>query len=330
MIRALPDLLSSSLFSRVTTDLKNDLDRAAIEAVTGRQSDVISAAGGRVGQVNRVQRVIDQSEATQTRLGLTAGRYNQASTVYEALRKGTENIGVDALKAAMSGDRTGVVASANTAQSTLGAAFTALNTRFDGRSLFAGNEGSNPALAGVGELNNAIDAIVGGAGTTADKMAAIDAYFAPGGGFDTDIYQGGTEDAAQVTLPGGFQLSSIERVDNSAFRDLIQGLTILTSSFKLPPQDIVDWVRQGANLIRSAQDELAVSEAQLGDTLNRIDEAVEREKDELVIASETLDRVVGRDAFEAASETQNIETRLQAAYTLTSRLGRLSLTNYLR
>ncbi|MEM9422282.1 MAG: hypothetical protein AAF986_07245, partial [Pseudomonadota bacterium] len=61
MIRALPDLLSTSLFSRVTADLRNNLDRSAIEAVTGRQSDLTAAAAGQNGQVHRAQMAIDQS-----------------------------------------------------------------------------------------------------------------------------------------------------------------------------------------------------------------------------------------------------------------------------
>ncbi len=330
MIRALPDLLSTSLFSRGTSDLRNNLDRAAIEAVTGKQSDLTAAAAGQNGQVHRAQMAVDQSQATQTRLALTAGRYTSAAAAYEAVRKGTENVGVDALQAATSGDRAGIVATANTAESTLGLVFGALNTRFDGRSLFAGDAASNPSLSNLDTLLADMDAIATGSGTTADKLAAVDAYFAPGGTFDTSIYTGGTGEAAPVVLPDGTELPPIENANSDAFRDMMKGLAITAQAYKLPPVDYVDWVRQGADLIRSAQDELVVSEAALGDTVNRIEDAVETENDQLRLAAETLDRIIGRDAFESASEVQDFEARLQAAYTLTSRLGQLSLTNYLR
>ncbi|WOI52935.1 flagellin [Parvularcula sp. LCG005] len=330
MIRALPDLLSTSLFSRVTSELRNDLDRAALEAVTGTRSDITAATNGRNGQVHRAQMAIDQSQATQTRLALITGRYNQSAVSLQTVREAVNNKGVEAMQAATANDRAGLVASANTANSTLGVIFSALNNRFDGRALFAGDAAATDALGDLDTMKADISAIVTGAGTPADKRAAIDAYFGPGGTFETTIYKGGSNDAAKVTLPNGYDVPALQRADSTTLRDMMKGLTMVANAIKLPPQDIVDWVRQGADLIRSSQDELAIAEAELGDSLNRIDEAAEKEKADYRIASETLDRIIGRDAFEAATETQNLEIRLEAAYTLTSRLGRLSLTNYLR
>ena len=330
MIRALPDLLSSSLFSRVTSELKSDLERTAIEAVTGQRSDLVEASAGHTGQVHRAQMAIDQSQAIQTRLALVTGRYTQAAASFKSIRTATENVDINALQAATSGDKTGIDTSAQSARNALEAVFTALNTRFDGRSLFAGNAGSNAALGQVDALLAEVDAATAGAATPADELAAIDAYFAPGGGFETSIYQGGDQAAATVTLPDGYSLKAIETANDDSFRKLIQGLTIVAQSYKLPPQEIVDWISQGADLISAAQDELTVKEAALGESLNRLGEAVEQEKDALRLAGETLDRIIGRDTFEAASETQNLETRLQAAYSLSSRLSRLSLTNYIR
>lgn len=330
MIRALPDLMSSSLFSRVTADLRANLDRSALEAVTGQKSDITAATGGRNGQIHRAQMAIADSQAAQTRLALVTGRYTQAAASLATIRQAGDNFATEALQAAQSGSQAGIKTSAQTADSIIGVTINALNTRFDGRSLFAGDEASTNALADVEVLRSDIASALSSASTTADKMAAIDAYFAPGGGFDTNLYQGGSGEAAGALLPGGFKLPPITRGDSQEIRDLLKGLTIISESFKLPPVDIVDWVRQGADLIRTAQEDLTVNEAEIGTSLNRIDEAVQREQDDLLVARETLDRIIGRDAFEAASETQNLEVRLQAAYSLTSRLSRLSLTNYLR
>jgi flagellar hook-associated protein 3 FlgL len=330
MIRALPDLLSTSLFSRVTSELKSDLDRSAIEAVTGRRTDVAEATAGRTGQVHRVQQVIDQADATRTRLALVTGRYTQASSALDGIRKATATVGDDALQAAISGNTTGIATSADAARGALASVVSALNSRFDGRSLFGGDAASVSPIADANAILADIDAIVDGAGSDDAKIAAIDAYFGPGGAFETSMYQGGSTNAAPVTLPDGSVLPPIDRADADVFRDMMKGLSILATSFKLPPVGIVDWVRQGANLIRGAQDELAISEARLGESMNRLTAAVEGERDKVDLAAATLDRIVGRDAFEAASEVQNLENRLQAAYSLANRIGRLSLTNYLR
>ena len=113
MIRALPDILSSSMFSRVTSELRADLDRAALEAVTGKRADIIGAAGGKTGQIHRVQRIIDQSQSTQIRLSLASGRYDQAAVSFRTIRETTDQIGVSAMQAATAGTRTGIVAAAD-------------------------------------------------------------------------------------------------------------------------------------------------------------------------------------------------------------------------
>ncbi|WP_031551136.1 flagellin [Parvularcula oceani] len=330
MIRALPDLLSSSLFSSVTTRLRADLDRSAMEAVTGTRSDVTQASGGKLGQVHRVRNILDQSNATQTRLALVTGRYTHASAALKGAREAVGTLGVEAITNAVSQSASAIKASSDAARSAMGAVVTALNARFDGRSLFAGAAAGQPALAPAEAMLSEIGTALSVAPDAASKRAALDAYFAPGGGFEASAYGGADSDAAKVVLPDGTTLPPAMRADSQAAKDLLKGLAFVVHGIDLPPMEVVDWVRQGADLIRSGTEALTLEEARLGTALKRLGEATEREADGRLVAAETLDRIVGRDAYEAASETQRLETRLEAAYTLTSRLGRLSLTNFLR
>lgn len=328
-INPFPDQLSNALFGRVTGRIRADLDRAALEAVTGRQSDVTLAANGRNGQVARIMRIADAQEAAATRLALGTGRFEQAGAALRNLRASADDVRTAALTAADAG--TGAIANvAGVARETIAGALGALNTSFDGRRLFAGASGDAPAVATADVLTAATTAATAGATTPADKRAALDAYFAPGGGFDTDIYLGEGADAAPLRLPNGTRLSALPRADTEGVRNLLKGLTILAQSTELPPMAMADWVRQGADLIRAGSEAVVAEEAKIGTSLSRLDTARETLADERLTAESALDRIVGRDAFEAASETQNLETRLQAAYTLTSRLTQLSLTSFLR
>lgn len=329
MILATPDILSSARLADVTSRLRGDLDRAALEAVTGRRSDVTRAANGQLGQVHRAHRAVETSDAVRTRLALVTGRYAQGAAALRGVREATEGIGLEALTNATAGERSGVLASAGTARSTLGAVFSALNTRSGGRSLFAGAAAGQPALAPPAEVLAEVDALLTARPDAASKRAALSAYFAPGGGFDAR-YTGAGEDAAPVVLPSGLELPPFMRADTQGIRDLVQGLVVVAHAVELPPMEVAAWVRQGTDLIRAGRDALVGEEARLGLSLTRLGEAVAKEADAELVAARTLDRITGRDAFEAASETQGLETRLEAAYTLTSRLGRLSLTNYLR
>lgn len=330
MVASLPDLLSSGVFSRVTSKIRSDLNTAALEAVTGRRDDLTSAAKGQTGQVHRAQTVVDLARAAQTRLALATGRYTQAATALESVRTLTENMGSEALQVATSGDATGIATSAQSAEGAIKSAFQLLNTRFDGRALFAGDQADVGAVGDPQSMIDAAKAIAGSGGSIEDRLAQIDDYFSDGGTFDTSVYIGGRGEAAPVTLSNGLRLDPITTANSGAMRDLMKGMVIVAASIELPPQEIVAWVRQGASLIRTAQDSLVIEEAALGTSLNRLSEADQQTEREVLTAQAKMDRVIGRDPFEAASEIQDLETRLQAAYTLTSRISNLSLVNFLR
>lgn len=324
-----PDQLSSALFGRVTGRIRADLDRAALEAVTGRRADVTLAANGQNGQVARVMRLADAQEAASTRLALGTGRYEQAGAALRTIRATADAVRQTALTAADAG--AGAIAAAGQdARGALAGVLGALNTSFDGRALFAGASADGTAVAGADALLAGTAAAMAGAATPADKRAALDAYFAPGGGYETTVYSGADTDAAALKLPDGTTLPALPRADAEGVRDLLKGLAVLAHSSELPPMAMADWVRQGTDLIGGASEAVVAAEARIGSGLSRLEAAEAQLADERLNASRALDRLVGRDAYEAASETQDLETRLQAAYTLTSRLTRLSLTSYLR
>ena len=324
-----PDQLSGALFARLTGRIRADLDRTALEAVTGRRSDTTLAAGGRNGQVARVMRLAEAGEAAATRLALGTGRYEQASAALRSIRASADAVRMGALTAADAGPRA-IADTARAAAQALTGVLGMLNVSFDGRRLFAGADASALVVASADALSAGAEAALSGAVTPEDKRAALDAYFGPGGGFETDVYRGGAEDAAVLRLPDGSPLSALPRGDGEGIRDLLEGLVMLANATELPPMAMADWVRQGADLIRGGAEAVTAEEARIGASLSRLDEAAGQLAEERLTAKAALDRIVGRDAFEAASETQALEQRLQAAYTVTSRLGRLSLTSYLR
>ena len=324
-----PDQLSGALFGRVTGRIRADLNRAALEAVTGRRADTTLAVNGQNGQVARVMRLADAQEAASTRLALGTGRFEQAGAALRNIRATAEGLRSTALTAVDAGAGA-IAAAAQDARGALAGVLGALNTSFDGRALFAGASAEGAAVASADALLAGTAAAMATGTTPDEKRAALDAYFAPGGGYEADIYRGAASDAASLALPDGTRLPAPPRADAEGIKGLLQGLAVLSHSADLPPMAMADWVRQGTDMIAGATEEIVAAEARIGSSLSRLEAAETRLADERLTASRALDRIVGRDAYEAASETQDLETRLQAAYTLTSRLTRLSLTSYLR
>ena len=328
-MRVLPDTLSAALMARVTQRVRGDLDRSAMEAVTGERQDTTRAVNGQLGQVHRLRRTLDEAQGVSARLAVSQGRYTTAAATLAAMRTSTEGLGLEALNAAVAGGATGVGAFAETARETIKGVASQLNTRVGGRSLFAGAAADGRAVAPGEAILADLDALGANLATAAARAAAIDAYFAPGGGFDA-AYQGAGTAAGEAPLPDGSRLPGLPRADDEAVRTLLKGLALIAAAGQAPESEAVSLASLGADALREGSEGLTVWEARLGAASERIVAAEARQADDIRVTGETLARLTGRDTFEAASEVQQFESRLEAAYALTARLSRLTLTSFLR
>lgn len=325
-----PDALFQSTFSQQIASLRTRLDRAASEMVTGRKSDTLAATRGDSQTLLRAQAQIDTADGEKARLTVIEGRYRVAA---QTLRTVNE-LAADAAKAAQAaGDITaGINAdrfAATEARGALATIFSSLEARFGGRALFGGTLGSGTVLADVSVLFSEVDTAIGGLTSLADIEAAVAGVFTPGGAFETAVYQGGAA-LPDPQLADGQTVNAVPTAASDGLRQLFTGLSLAGFAERAGESERPALLRRSAEIIQSATEALVAEEASLGLAEKAIGRELQRQDDLLFTAQATLDRLIGRDSFEAASETQSLEARLQAAYTVTSRLSALRLTNFLR
>ncbi|MEM9810227.1 MAG: flagellin [Pseudomonadota bacterium] len=330
MILTSPDSLQSSTLFRLTQNLRGRLDNATVELATGRAVDSTKAARGDNATLLRAQRTLDSIDPERGRLTVLSGRYLVAAS---ALRSINEVAGQTALTAQAVGDLTNKdadVIAASEAFTAIGSVLATLNTSFGGRSLFAGDAGVGAAVADLSTFYAWAEGVVSSApAAAADKLAALDTEFAVTGGFDTNAYLAG----AQLTDPqlaGGQTIGTLPTADDEAFRDLLKGLVMVATNELVDPAERSQWVLDATVIIQSARDRITTEEASIGLAQNTLDREADRLSRELFDAESTIERILGRDPFEVATETQSLEVRLQALYTVTARTSSLRLTNFLR
>ena len=329
MILTSPDSLQSSTLFRLTQDLRGRLDNAAIELATGRAADTTEAARGENATLLRAQRIIDSIEPERARLTILDGRYQVAAS---ALRTINEVAGEAAITAQAVGDLTDQDAdaiAASEAFSALGAVLATLDTNFGGRTLFAGDNGVGRAVADLSTFYTWAEGVVSAPADAAAKRAALDTEFAAGGGFDTNAYLGGGA-LSDPQLAGGQTIGTLPTADNDAFRELLKGLVMVATNELVDPAERTQWLSDATRIIQTARDEITTLEASVGLAQNTIEREALRLNRDLFDAELTIERILGRDPFEVASETQSLEVRLQALYTVTARTSSLRLTNFLR
>ncbi|MEM7671298.1 MAG: hypothetical protein AAF317_19605, partial [Pseudomonadota bacterium] len=322
--------LFQSTFSRQIQDLRGQLDRASLEMLTGRRADVSKATRGNNQTLLQAQAAIDAAEPERARIAVLEGRYRTAGLALETIRNLSENAALTAqgagdLAAGVDADRF----AATEAKAALAAVFSTFEARFGGRSLFGGDLGSGRVLADVTAFLAEVDTAVGGATSAADVTAAIDSVLAPGGAFETSIYLGG-DPAAEAELADGSRLGEIFTAASDNMRQLYKGLAMAAFNGSVDLDERSAFLQDSAEIVLTANEDMVAEEASIGISLLAIERERDRQDQLLFQAELTMDTVLGRDPFEAASETQSLEAKLQAAYTVTGRIGSLRLTNFLR
>jgi flagellar hook-associated protein 3 FlgL len=229
------------------------------------------------------------------------------------------------MKAALgSEDFTAREAVVRDAQAALASTFSVLNTRHGERYLFAGDATNTKPFGDVDDFLDDVRAMAASATDAADFVSQMDAYFnTPGSGWQADIYAGTstTSDPASVTGT------------DPAITQTVWGLAV----FALSGSDETLALFNGKSdaLIRSA-DTLAEGQAALtnvraerGILQAQIESAKSALDLEETVLTQSLNQMTARDQYEAASELTQLETSLEASYTLTARLANLSLLNFL-
>ncbi|GIX15488.1 MAG: flagellar hook protein FlgL [Paracoccaceae bacterium] len=335
MINGLPDLLSGLRLQHGGVAIRQRMETLSVELATGRKSDLVAASVGDPTRLYALEGQLARLSARAERLTMAEGRAEASQTALGMLHDSAGDLGVAVLGAIAIGDLTSARTHAAGARDAFEQAVGALNTRFGGRSLFAGAAVDGPALADANTILAALTAEVDAAATTADALAAIEAFFDdPAGGFATLGYLGATQDAPGVDLGPEGRVDHAVRADAQAIRDMLRGLATLVIAAEHPiaaemPAAAAFYQAGGEGLI-AARDGIARLRADLGVDQARIEAAATATAAESGALEILRARMVSRDPVEAAAEFQALETQMQAVYTVTARLSGLSLTNFLR
>ncbi len=208
-----------------------------------------------------------------------------------------------------------------------------LNTEVAGIRLFAGTASDGQAVRPGSAILADLAASVSGLSTAADLTAAIDAYFAPGGGFEATDYLGATRSRAAQKIGPNDTVEFAPRADDPAFRD---SLKLLARFAVLDMGALAGDDAARSEVLVSSRDDLFNADralielqARAGVAQGRVEQVQTRnaaERDGLTRAR--LD-FVAADPFETATRLQETQVQLESLYAVTARLSKLNLTSYL-
>jgi flagellar hook-associated protein 3 FlgL len=208
----------------------------------------------------------------------------------------------------------------------------ALNTRFGDRSVFSGVETSAPALADPEVILSAIEGAVAGANSAADVASMVTAWFDAPAGFTAIAYLGGAA-SGPLTIAAGERVDLNITAIDPAIKETLKGLAMaalldrgILLGLPVARQELAKTA--GLHLLQSNADRAHLT-GRLGAAEAQIEQASARNGAEATALRIVRNNITTVDPYEAAARLQDMQAQLEKIYTLTARMTRLTLMDYL-
>jgi len=336
-LSSMGDLAQSYMLRRQNSEIKARLTNLTAELTSGRVSDPSARLNGDFRSIGAIERNLTMMDSYDLAASETALTADAMQNVFDQIKSSIDSLGSSLSVAGTSDNPDTIEIAGGEAESWVRHSVALLNSTLNGRSLFAGNTTDAAALADADtiltEVKNAVT--LAAPTTAADVLAAVDTWFdTPGGGFETLGYLGSTTPLGSVRVADGETIALTTTAADPEIRSMLKALV----SGALLADDTVltgDAYERGelasatAERLFSAHAQMSMLSADLGFTQSRL-ETVRTEnistRNMLELARADMLEV---DGYDAATEIQAVEAQLEMLYTLTSRLSRLSLANYL-
>jgi flagellar hook-associated protein 3 FlgL len=196
---------------------------------------------------------------------------------------------------------------ANNAQTTLNLLTGALNTQMADRFLFAGSATNIPPV----DLN---DVAFGGQTFTAPGPSVA----------DFDYYQG-NDYVQTVEATDGFDVNYGVTANNPAFELAIRAYDLIVTN----PTD-QDTIEEAFRLLTQAIDDTAVLQASISQRAQTLDLQINTNNQDLVLLETQISNIREVDLAETTTRLKQLETQLEASYTVTAQLLNLKLSDFIR
>lgn len=334
-VLGLPDLLKTRRTAQDQNQVKDALDRAVRELSSGLKEDRVAASGGDTARLAALDRNIGAIEVRQPVLAMAVARADAAQTSMTAIREQVDDLGAKLMDTITYAAGGGVDTLAAQAEVSLRLAVGALNVQVAGRSVFGGAVGVGDAFASADDVIALVQAALTSDPDINVAMAAVDAIFAPGGDFDTQIYLGAAADAPLVDMGRNERLAASVRGDDpNTFRTLLKGLALAAA---LPGTPLTGDLNAAATIYTTAgaavlagTDQVIATQARLGAVEQELMKVQARDSAERTALSITRADLIAADPEETATKVKNLESQLNLIYAVTARTMSLSFLNYMR
>jgi flagellar hook-associated protein 3 FlgL len=330
------DLARHFSLRRHNADLQTRLSTLTQEMTTGERADIGAAVSGdfkALAGLDHSLRLIDGYRTAASEAALFAEGLQRVLGTVQSL---SQDIAPSLLSAGTIGSAQMVETTTVDARQKFQSAVSALNTQIADRFLLSGTATDRAPISGAEGILSALSTITAGLTTADDIVASVNAWFdAPSGagGFADTAYGGGAPQAA-VDIGANDSVALDVTALDPAIRDTLKGLALATlvadGALTGDAAGQALMARTAGETILGAGSGLTTLSARVGSAEAHIAESSSRtsaEAGSLAIARSAL---VAAGPYATATALQSAQTQIETLYSITARLSRLSLADFLR
>jgi flagellar hook-associated protein 3 FlgL len=320
-----------------TGRLKTTMTTLTAEMASGEAADIGARVGGNTMTLSGIEARLAAMTQFQKNASDAAMLTRGMQDILEAVRQDAANLGIELATDAFAeaNDRLGI--RANHASMIFEGAVQRLNGTAGGRFLMSGLASDRPPLAPASQMLDSLTSLTAGMTDAADVAAAISGWFdAPpgGGGFLDNAYSGTVGQSQQVPIAEDMAISIVTSAASPAIRDVLKGLAmaaLLDRSVLSGQQD-----QRSALLGMAGRGLLAAEHGLIGEKgrIGLTEQIIDRARSTSATAMATLQlsraEIRSVDAFETAAALKEVDGQLETLYTVTARLSKLKLVDFLR
>jgi flagellar hook-associated protein 3 FlgL len=326
------DLTQSKVFNHRNALLKDRIQGLSTEITTGLTSKTTETVRGDYTVLSGIEASLTQLAAFKRVTSETSGLANHMQLVLNSISASGLAMGPALLAGATSNSAQRIATLGVEADQQLQSALSALNTRFGARTLFAGVATDTAAVTNADTLMTALTTAVTGALSANDIETGVNDWFDDPAGFDAVVYQGGS--AQQDIEIGPDERAKLDiTAKDPAIKSMLKGLamaSLLTrGTFTGDEASRAELAKRAGESLVTSQLPFAELTGRLGAVeANIVNAGIRNEAEKSGLETARLG-LLGVDMYETSTMLQESQFQLETLYSVTARMSRLSLVNYL-
>lgn len=334
---SLGDMAQAFILRRHNTDMKAQLQRLTAEMGSGQKADLAEAVSGDFKGLAGIDHSLSALNAYKTATSEATLFTGALQSALETVQQLASDLAPTLASAGTSGGTIHVNAAAVDARQKLHSAVSALNVQIGDRYLLSGAATDKKPVADAQDILNALTTAIAGQVTATGVITTITNWFdapAGGGGYLDTVYGGSTIPLAPFAIGANEAASMTITASDDTLRGTLKGLALaaMVAEGALPGDTLgrALLLETAGHTLFTANTDLAALRGNLGSTEGHISDISARNQAETSALEIARSDIIAADPFTTANELEAVKTRLETLYTLTARLSRLSLADYLR